>query len=398
MNDVIYLDNASTTFPSKECIAEFIECANEYYNPSSTYCKGGINAHNRIEESRKIIADTIHADKDEIYFTSGGSEANSWAIMGMYRANNIHTIITTDIEHSSTYNAVKYLEDRGVLVLYLPIDKYGIVNEEEYITLLENCQRRMRSNTLIAIMHMNNEIGTVNDIGRLASIAKEYDNTWFFTDCVQSFCKYSIDVNGAFKDVDLLSASGHKIGCFSGIGFLYIKEGTNIDPLIFGGKQERGIRGGTENYCYIIPFANQVKRMNQFRLGKGHYLMATIKNVIGDIVFNSKYYSNIQSITINGVDSGQLISMLDMYGYVVSAGSACSSGSSVASRVLTNLGISEEAAKSTIRISVNDDTSYDDIVRFVDALKQCVDTLRTLNNLRGVEADIITSNDEVRQE
>lgn len=383
----VYLDTASTTFPSQECINDFIKCANEYYNPSSTYCEGGIMAHNKINKARHKIAQCINCYDYEIFFTSSGSEANSWAIMGMIKANNIHSIITTDIEHSSIYNACKYAEEKmNVGVYYLPIDSNGVVKINEYRDLLENISR-FGGNTLVAVMAVNNELGTYNYIQTLSYIAKEYENTYFFTDAVQMFGKMPIDMTNMYPNVDLLSASGHKIGCFSGIGFLFIRDGIHIDPIIFGGKQEDGLRGGTENYCYIIPFANQVERVYSGLLDKSKKLV-DLKEIIGDYITEEipdatilswgGRYIGIMSVHIEDVSASDLITMMEERGFIISAGSACSSGDNKPSRVLKNVGCTDRQALSTIRVSFEYTLSEDVAMLFCENLKECVEILRSL--------------------
>lgn len=390
-HNIVYLDNASTTFPVDKCIEEFIECAREYYNPSSTYCEGGIAAHNNIETARGQIARFIGAKPSEIYFTSGGSEANTWAIKGILEANsNIHTIITTQIEHSSVYNAVKAVEknDKFFSVLYTPIDSEGNVD----IKLFDKLIRNIRGDVLVAIMYANNEIGTVQNISDLSYITKKYDGSIFFTDAVQAFGNININMK-QLENVDVLSASGHKIGCFSGIGFLYVREGTKISPLINGGKQEGGLRGGTENYCYIVPFGKQVNRLygtvsDKWTdiANKTIYLYNKITSgeldkycnikLNGNIVGDYRRLPNNLSIVFSGIDASTIITLLDERGFIVSAGSACNAGTGEPSRVLKKIGLSDEDANSTIRITISQDTQYSDLNKFYDNL---IDIIRFLH-------------------
>lgn len=403
---MVFLDSAATTFPHQDCLDMFNDCMVNYYNPSSTYCEVGRDAKLDVDNARSYIAEYINASSDEIYFTSSGSEANTWAIRGLVEANDIDVIITTKIEHSSVWNAVNYISKNNgeshkyqtCHVEYVDTFGNGQIKSKHFKELLQKWEGHK---ILVAIMYANNEIGVIQNIDMLSLLTHMYDNTWFFTDAVQAFGNIDIDMK-YLKYVDAMSVSGHKVGMMSGIGFLYVKNGIKISPLIFGGNQERHLRGGTENYGYINAFGIRVKFLgcekNIISREILHKKKLYFKKCIDENLYKQKidgwyynddpYYSldHIISLTIKGVDAQQLISFLEMYGFVVSAGSACNSGNNEPSRVLKAVGLSDEDAKSTIRICPDVNVKDIDVERFAEALGIGAKILSENNNEK-VDAD-----------
>ncbi len=386
---MVYLDSAATTFPHQDCLDMFNDCMVNYYNPSSTYCEAGRNAKVDIDAARLNIAEYINASPEEIYFTSSGSEANTWAIRGLVEANDIDIIITTKIEHSSVWNTINYISRNNTdavhryqtcHVEYVDILKNGLVRLSHLRELLKKWEGYK---ILVAIMYANNEIGIIQNIHMLSLITHlSSKNAWFFTDAVQAFGNVNIDMK-LLEFVDAMSVSGHKFGVMSGIGFLYLKKGTKISPLIFGGNQERHLRGGTENYGYINALGYRVYFLNceKNTISREilHKKKLYLKECIDKNLHKQKaiwYYNDdsersldhIISLTIKGVNAQQLISLLEMNGFIISAGSACNSGNNEPSRVLKAIGLSDEDARSTIRICPNIDIKDIEIEEFAKVL------------------------------
>jgi len=384
----IYLNAASTTQSTKEVIDDINFYLKQNWSNPSDISQDAIHAKGDITYARNQIANAIRASADEIFFTSGGSEGNNWAIKGVLDAYpEIDTIITTEVEHPSVYNTCKYLETKGYKVYYAPIDCYGMtdVYKLEQMIIDNNITR-----PLVSIMFANNEIGTVNPIKKIAEIAHKY-NGILHTDAVQAFMHTHINVKEL--GIDLMSASGHKISCPKGIGFLYKRKDLNITPLIHGGKQEFGSRGGTENVPYICALGNQVEKLSE---DLDIYLERAIDlhNYIIQEIYEKceekcgRYFevslnghpkrriANNLNFTFKGINAEQLITLLDLRGINVSAGSACSSGSQIPSRTLKAIGLSDEEAFSTIRVSFDFNTTRDMIDEFVDVLVECIRSLQ----------------------
>lgn len=388
MNQV-YLNAASTTQPTKEVI----EDVNFYlkYNWSNPSDISQISVHSKgdISSARVNIAKSIGALWQEIFFTSGGSEANNWAIKGVVdNYSECKTIITTKIEHPSVYNTCKHLEERGYTVKYLSVNCFGQIKLSELELLLKTAHETNENDIpLVSIMFANNEVGTIQPIKKIAEIVHKY-NGIFHCDAVQAFMHTHINVKEL--GIDLMSASGHKIHCPKGIGFLYKRKDLNISPLIHGGKQEFGLRGGTENVSYICAMGNQVKRLNDDldiyleRATELHnYIIQNVYESCGylcNVYLNGhprERVANNLSFTFEGINAEQLITLLDLKGMQVSAGSACSSGTQVPSRIIKAMGFSDEEALSTIRISFDYNTTKDMVDVFIDTLVNCIKSLQT---------------------
>ena len=375
---MIYFDNAATTKVSEEVIADIVESLrNDWANPSSIY-EQGLEVRRKIEKARKQIADYINAEPEEIIFTASGSEANNLAIKGFLDANKAYkSIITTEIEHPSVYNTCL---NSKAYVSYAPVRYSGIVNFIDFEEMLNTDHLQF-----VSIMMVNNEIGTIQNIKWLAEIA-HYHNAVFHTDATQAFSKIPIDVKDL--DVDLMSVSLHKCGLPKGISFLYKKKDIALSPIIHGGYQESNLRAGTENTAYIIAAGKHVERMKSKEYPTHemtNYLFnkiydAVIKNhpdfYINGTISPKDMVPNILSFTFPGISAEALITLLDMKGIQVSAGSACCSGESVPSRVLTAIGLPDEDAFSTIRISIGTNTTKEECNEFVRILVECLASLK----------------------
>ena len=380
----IYLDNASTTRVRKEVLDAmlpfFIE---EYGNPDSIHAMGR-PGRDAVKVARAAIADVIGAKPEEIYFTSGGSEADNWAIKSSVlgpHAKGKHVIVSS-IEHHAIINTCEYLEKLGIDVTYLPVDKYGIVSPE-------TVEAAIRPDTaIISVMTANNEIGTIEPIREIGEVARKH-KVLFHTDAVQAYGQ--IDVNVDRDNIDLLSTSAHKLGGPKGIGFLYIRNGVKLDPLIHGGEQERGIRGGTTNVPGAVGFgkaAELAKGDMKERADKEIALRDhLIKRVLEEIPYSYLNGHPTQRLPGNAnirfafVEGESLLMSMNMAGVCISTGSACASGSLDPSHVLLATGLKHEEAHGSLRFTVSAETSMEDIDYTVDTLKSVVGRLRSMSPL-----------------
>lgn len=374
-----YFDNAATTKVKKEVINKmFPYFTEEYGNPSALY-KLGRNAKLAIEEARANVANLINCSKTEIYFTSGGTESDNMAIKGIagMRKKQGNHIITSKIEHPAVLNTCKELEKQGFKVTYLNVNKDGIINLEELKNSINN------ETILITIMSANNEIGSIQPIEEIGKIAYN-KNIIFHTDAVQACGNIDIDVKR--MNIDMLSLSGHKIGAPKGIGALYIKKDIQLQKLIEGGHQEKDKRAGTENVPGIVGLGCACKIAKRDLISHQKYLKE-----LRDYYFE-KIQKNIQKIHINGsiekrlpgnsnisfkdVNGEELLMMLDSMGICASAGSACSSGSSKPSHVLTAIGLEREYIDGTLRVTFGDENTKEDVDYLIESLIEIVDKIR----------------------
>ena len=381
---MIYLDNSATTFVYNDVIEVINDIyKNKNFNPSSAY-DVALLPEKEMKNARKIIADSINAKEDEIYFTSGGSEGNNSAILGIANANKNkgRHIVTSMAEHDCVYNAMRYLHDEmGFEVTFLRPDRHGMISEEQIA-------KSVRKDTcLVSIMQVNNELGTLNDIETLAKTAKSINKmTYFHTDAVQSYMKIDIDVKKI--GVDLLNVSGHKIHAPKGIGFLYIKNNTKISPLIFGGGQERGFRGGTENIAGMAAMAKAVEIIRGKDIEKlrdtRNYLRDLIIDKIDDIYVNTPTVSapHILSVSFAGTKSEVLQHYLEMDKIYVSTGSACSSKKKN-SRVLESINIEEKYKDSTLRFSLCYENTKQQMEEVVEKLQKYVLEFRKITKYKS---------------
>lgn len=380
----IYLDNAATTKIDPEVIEAMKPyLLAEYANPSSTYTFAG-QIHGKVDDARKTIADFIKAKESEIYFTSGGSESDNWAIKGVadaLSAKGKH-IITTKIEHHAVLHTCEFLEKHGYEVTYLEVDEYGLVDVKKF-------EEAIRPDTILAsIMFANNEIGTIEPIAELGRIAHEH-GVVFHTDAVQAFGHIRIDVNA--MNIDLLSASAHKLNGPKGVGLLYIKSGLKITNLIHGGAQERGRRAGTTNAAGIIGFGKAVELADSRLEATDAYetklrdkLIARVTSEIPYVKFNGhpeKRLSNNTNFCFRFIEGESLLILLDQNHICASSGSACTSGALDPSHVLLAIGLPHEIAHGSIRFTLSAETKEEDIDYTVDALKKIVERLRSMSPL-----------------
>lgn len=380
----IYFNNASTTKPDKEVLRDFIWCAETYWHNPSDVSDGGLEARDIIKTAQIQIACAINAKPEEIIFTSGGSESNNWAIKGFLDRNKDYkTIITTKIEHPSVYNTCQYMEKHGCKVLYVSVDDCGRVDIENLKKLIKD---KSTTKPFVSIMFANNEIGTIQNIKKISEVVHKY-NGIIHCDAVQAFLHTEIDV----KDlgIDMMSTSFHKFGGFKNCGFLYVKKGIELTPLIHGGHQFDSKRAGTENVPMIYAMGNQVQRYNYdidiFKKRIKDLFDYTMFQLYNRCCFNCdinlngspyhRMFNNI-SLTFKGVNASKLIALLELKDIYVSAGSACNAGEKTPSRTLKAIGLSSEDAFSTIRISLNKDTTKDEIDYFVDVLNECIKSLQ----------------------
>ena len=384
MSKYIYMDNAATTRVTQE-VFDAMEpyFCEQFGNPSSAYEFSGKIAE-KVAEARASIGKAIGASEKEIYFTGGGSESDNWAIKGVadaLREKGNH-IITTQIEHHAVLHTCEFLEKRGFEITYLPVDDKGLVN-------VEDLRKAIRPTTiLISVMFANNEIGTVEPIKEIGRISHEY-GIYFHTDAVQAFGHLPIDVNE--MNIDLMSASGHKINGPKGIGLLYIRKGVKITNLIHGGAQESGKRAGTTNAAGIIGFAKAteiaVRDMEETRAYESRLRDKLIAGVTAEIPYTrvngdlTNRLSNNVNFCFRFIEGESLLIMLDQKGICASSGSACTSGSLDPSHVLLAIGLPHEIAHGSLRLTLSKDTTEEDIDYVVESLKQIVGRLRMMSPL-----------------
>lgn len=377
----VYLDNSATTKMDERVLEEMLPYLKEDYGNASSLYSLGRKSKKAIEDSREKVATILNCRPDEIYFTSGGSESDNTAIKGIARANRKkgNHIITSKIEHLAVLDTCKELEKEGFEVTYLDVDSKGKVNIEEL-------KKAIRKDTiLISIMYANNEIGTIQDISEIGRIARE-NNVYFHTDAVQAVGNLDIDVQA--QNIDSLSLSGHKFYGPKGIGVLYVRKNVKFNKFIAGGHQERNKRAGTENVANIVGLSkaleisyNELKEHREKILYLRNYYEEKVKKNIDNIIINGDEKnrlpgnSNISFIGVNGQD---LLLNLDMIGICVSSGSACTSGSIDASHVLIALGVKEEVAKSSIRVSIGKYNTKEEIDYLVENLIEIVKRQRKI--------------------
>ena len=384
MNKLIYLDNAATTRTAPEVVEAMLPYfTEEFWNPSSVY---GVASKNKtaLAKQREVIAELIGAKPEEIYFTAGGSESDNWALKATAEAykNKGNHIITTKIEHHAILHTCEYLEKHGFEVTYIDVDEYGVVK-------LDELKAAIRPTTiLISVMFANNEIGTMQPIKEIGAIAKEH-GILFHTDAVQAFGQVPISVDEC--NIDMLSASGHKLNGPKGIGCLYIRKGVKIRSFVHGGAQERKRRAGTENVPAIIGFGTAVKRAAdrmdekmQKEIALRDYLIQRISREIPYCRLNghqTERLPNNVNFSFQFIEGESLLIMLDMKGICASSGSACTSGSLDPSHVLLAIGLPHEIAHGSLRMTLNEETTKEELDYVVDNLKEIVDKLRSMSPL-----------------
>ncbi|SDF85481.1 cysteine desulfurase [Thermoanaerobacter thermohydrosulfuricus] len=382
--DRIYLDNAATTPVDKRVLEAMLPYYSDVFgNPSSPYSYGQ-EAKKAIEEAREKVAKALGADADEIYFTSGGSESDNWALKGVAYAlkNKGNHIITTEIEHHAVLHTCRYLEKEGFKVTYLPVDEYGLVKPEDLKKAITD------KTILVSIMFANNEIGTIEPVDELVKIAHE-KNVYFHTDAVQAVGNIPIDVKKL--DVDLLSLSAHKIYGPKGVGALYIKNGVKIHSLIQGGTQEKNRRAGTENVPGIVGLGEAIELITKnldSHINKLTFLRDKLINgILEKIPYTrlnghpTKRLPGNVNVSFEFIDGESLILNLDMAGICASSGSACTSGSLEPSHVLLAIGLSKELARGSLRLTIGKDNTEEDIDKVLEVLPQIVKRLRSISQI-----------------
>lgn len=376
-----YFDNAATMKVKREVLDKMFPYFIELYgNPSSLYTLGR-RAKMGIEEARREVADLIKCDKNEIYFTSGGTESDNTALKGIMYANKNKGkhVITTKIEHHAILNTCKTLEENGFKITYLNVDKDGIINLKELIDAIT------KETVLISVMFANNEIGSIQPIQKIGEIAKE-KGIIFHTDAVQACGNVYIGVKE--MHIDMLSLSGHKIGAPKGIGALYVNKNIEFKNLIDGGHQERDKRAGTENVPGMVGLGEACKiakdnmetHVNRLK-GLRDFYFSEVKNQIPDIKINGSMKHRLpgnSNISFKDVNGNELLMKLDERGICASAGSACSSRSSMPSHVLTAIGLTSEYAEGTLRVTFGDENTKEDVEYLVENLTQIVKEIRNI--------------------
>lgn len=384
MEKYIYMDNAATTRVKKEVLEEMLPYFSENYgNPSSVYTLGS-KSKNAVEIARERVAKAINAKPSEIFFTAGGSEADNWAIKGVAFANRNkgNHIITSKIEHHAVLHTCEYLEKQGFRVTYLDVDEYGIVD-------LEQLKESITDETiLITIMFANNEIGTIQPIKEIGEIAKSH-GIYFHTDAVQAVGHINIDVDDL--NIDLLSMAAHKFYGPKGVGALYVRKDVKLDSLIAGGGQERSRRAGTENVPGIVGMGKAIE------LAYEHLEESNKKLIeLRDRLIN-KVFENIDHVRLNGhptqrlpgnvnlcfefIEGESMLLSLDMEGIAASSGSACTSGSLEPSHVLLAIGLPHEIAHGSLRLSLGDFNTEEEVDYVVEKLTEIVSRLRAMSPL-----------------
>ena len=375
----VYADNAATTSVHPRVLAEMLPYLGEFYgNPSSLYSKGQ-QVFTLLEGARARIAAILGCEAREIYFTGCGSEGDNWAlkeIADTYSKKGRH-IITTKLEHHGILHTCEYLEKHGFEVAYLDVDMYGRVNPVQV-------ERAIRKDTiLISVMFANNEIGTIQPIGEIGAIARRH-NILFHTDAVQAYGQIPIDI--ACLHVDLLTASGHKFRGPKGTGFLYVRDGVKLQSLIHGGAQEQGLRAGTENVPGIVGLATAAYIADAAMEQRMKYEIQIREYMIGELLTTIPYSQlnghpeqrlpNNINISFQFVDGGALLVMLDTLGICASGGSACTSASKEPSHVLKAIGLSDELARGTIRLTIGEETTKKDADYVIACIRELVGGLR----------------------
>lgn len=380
----VYLDNSATTPVKQEVLNEMLPFFTENYGNASSLYTPGLIAKRALDTAREQVAALINSKPNEVYFTGCGSESDNWVLMGV--ANNLkhkgNHIITTVTEHPAILRSCEFLEKNGYEVTYLRVDENGKLNPKDLEAAIKE------STILISIMMVNNEIGTIYPIKELAAIAKKH-GILFHTDAVQAVGNMHIDVKEL--DIDFMSMSAHKIYGPKGVGGLYIRRGTRLTNLIFGGGQESGKRAGTENIAGIVGFGKaaelakdnldeHIKHSKEMRDYLAEKMVAEIPDIIINGTMDERHPGNL-NVTFKYIEGESILIQLDACGICISTGSACSSKSLKPSHVLAALGVPDELIHGTVRFSVGDFTTKEDIDYTIECTKKIVAWLRELSPL-----------------
>mgnify|MGYP001471855662 FL=1 len=381
---MIYLDNAATTKTAPEVVDAMLPYFSEYYGNASTIYSLGAESKKAMDHARQTIADSLGAKPEEIYFTAGGSESDNWALKATaeaYASKGKH-IITTKIEHHAILHTCEYLEKRGFEITYLNVDRDGLIS-------LDELKAAIRPDTiLISVMFANNEICTIEPIAEIGEIAKEH-GVLFHTDAVQAYAQVPINVDE--MHIDMLSASGHKLNGPKGIGFLYIRKGVKIRSFVHGGAQERSRRAGTENIPGIVGLGAAVERAMRIMDTKTRkeielrdYLIGRLENEIPHCWLNghrTKRLPNNINFSFLFIEGESMLIMLDMKGICASSGSACTSGSLDPSHVLLAIGLKHEEAHGSLRLTLSEESTKQEMDIVAEEVKKIVQRLRDMSPL-----------------
>ena len=381
---MIYLDNAATTKTAPEVVDAMLPYFSEYYGNASTIYSLGAESKKAMDHARQTIADSLGAKPEEIYFTAGGSESDNWALKATaeaYASKGKH-IITTKIEHHAILHTCEYLEKRGFEITCLNVDRAGLIS-------LDELKAAIRPDTiLISVMFANNEIGTIEPIAEIGEIAKEH-GVLFHTDAVQAYAQVPINVDE--MHIDMLSASGHKLNGPKGIGFLYIRKGVKIRSFVHGGAQERSRRAGTENIPGIVGLGAAVERAMRIMDTKTRkeielrdYLIGRLENEIPHCWLNghrTKRLPNNINFSFLFIEGESMLIMLDMKGICASSGSACTSGSLDPSHVLLAIGLKHEEAHGSLRLTLSEESTKEEMDIVAEEVKKIVQRLRDMSPL-----------------
>ena len=384
MSEMIYLDNAATTKVKDEVYEAMQPYFKELYgNPSSIYRFAG-ESRKAIENARAVTADFLNAKPEEIYFTGSGSESDNWALKAAAFANREKGkhIITSKVEHHAILHTCEYLEKIGFEITYVDVDENGVIK-------LDELKAAVRKDTiLITVMFANNEIGTIQPIKEIGEFAHK-NGILFHTDAVQAYGHEHIDVEEL--NIDLLSASGHKINGPKGIGILYIRNSAKIGSFIHGGAQERGRRAGTHNTPGIIGFGKateiaerELDKRREYESGLRDYLIDRVLTEIPYTRLNghkSRRLSNNANFSFRFIEGESLLILLDQKDIAASSGSACTSGSLDPSHVLLAIGLPHEIAHGSLRLTLSDETTKEELDYVIDELKKIVERLRNMSPL-----------------
>lgn len=386
---MIYLDNGATTQPLPIVAKKMMEVMQEYYGNPSSYHTMGLTAEKYIKEASDFFSKALQCAPDEIIYTSGGTESNNMAIIGTALAYNRtgKRIITSQIEHASVHESFKYLEAQGYEVIYLPVDAKGYIDQDELVSLIND------QTTLVSIMHVNNELGTIQEIEQIGQKIKMANkDTLFHVDAVQSFTKVPINRRGS--KIDLLSISGHKIYGPKGVGLLYKNKQVKLTPLVLGGGQQKGYRSGTENVPGVVGMHIAAQRV-MARMDEDIALMRALKQSLAEGILNtiegtyingpdlSDGAPHILNIGFEDIKSEVLLHALDGENIYVSSGSACSSNTKVTNSVLTAIGRSGLQLDQAIRFSLGIYNTKEQIDQTIVVLTKTIPMLRKVLSLGG---------------
>lgn len=393
----VYMDHSATTPVHPQVVEAMLPYLTTHFgNPSSVH-KFGREVRKAVEEARLQVAELIGAKPEEIFFTSGGTEADNMAILGVGEANaeKGNHIITSKVEHHAVLDTCEYLEKKGFKVTYLPVDEEGLVSVDELKAAITD------ETILITMMHVNNEVGTIQPIEEIAQITRE-KGIILHTDAVQSVGKIPVNVDEL--GVDLLTMSSHKIYGPKGIGALYIRKGTKISPITFGGGQERKRRPGTENVPAIVGFGkatevakNELPAEMEKLAAMRNRLIDGILSSIDDVKLNGHPEKRIPgnvNVSIRYIEGEALLLMLDMKNIAASSGSACTSGSLDPSHVLLAMGLSHEVAHGSLRLTLGRENTMEDIDYVINELQVIVERLRAMSPLAAQRSDVSVNRKE----